>query len=59
MLTIHLKVFERITFDHLSDHFGNTFNTYLSAFRKGFGCQTTLLEDSKTEMTTIDMLEPY
>ena len=30
-------------FDQLSDHFSNIFNTYLAAFRKGFGCQTTLL----------------
>ena len=40
-------------FDQLSDHFGNIFNTCLAAFRKGFGCQTTLLwllEDWKREL---------
>ena len=37
------KIFERIMFDQLSDHFSNISNTYLAAFRKGFGCQTTLL----------------
>ena len=40
-------------FDQLSDHFSNIFNTYLAAFGKGFGCQTTLLrllEDWKREL---------
>ena len=40
-------------FVQLSDHFENIFNTYLAAFRKGFGCQTTLLrlaEDWKREL---------
>ena len=43
VLTTHSKNFERIMFDQLSDHFSNIFDTYLAAFRKGFGCQTTLL----------------
>ena len=53
VLTTHSKIFERIMFDQLSDHFSNIFNTYLAAFRKGFGCQTTLLrllEDWKREL---------
>ena len=40
-------------FDQLSDQFSDIFNTYLAAFRKGFGCQTTLLrllEDWKREL---------
>ena len=40
-------------FDQLSDHLSNSYNTYLAAFRKGFGCQTTLLrlsEDWKREL---------
>ena len=52
MLITHSKIFERM-FDQLSDHFGNIFNTYLGAFRKCFGCQTTLqrlLEDWKKEL---------
>ena len=53
VLTTHSKIFERIIFDQLSDHFSNILNTYLAAFRKGFGCQTTLLrllEDWKREL---------
>ena len=40
-------------FNQLSDHFETIFNTYLAAFRKGFGCQTTLLrllEDWKRDL---------
>ena len=43
-------------FDQLSDHFSNIFNTYLAAFGKGFGCQTTLLrllEDWKRELDNL------
>ena len=39
--------------DQLSAHFGIIINTYLAAFRKGLGCQTTLLrllEDWKREL---------
>ena len=39
--------------DQLSGHFETIFNTYLAAFRKGFGCQTTLLrllEDRKRDL---------
>ena len=43
MFATHSKIFEPIMFDQLCDHFGNIFNTYLAAFRKDFGCQTTLL----------------
>ena len=34
MLTYHSKIFERIMFDQLSDHFETIFNTYLA--QKGF-----------------------
>ena len=53
VLTTHSKIFERIMFDQLSDHLSNIFNTHLAAFRKGFGCQTTLLrllEDWKRKL---------
>ena len=43
VLTSHSKMFERITFDQLGDHFETIFNTYSAAFRKGLGSQTTLL----------------
>ena len=40
-------------FNQLSDHFETIFNTHLAAFRKSFGCQTTLLrllEDWKRDL---------
>lgn len=43
ILPIISKTFERIMHDQLSVHFDNIFDPYLAAFRKGFGCQTTLL----------------
>ena len=53
VLSSHSKVFERVMFDQLSDHFENIFHTYLAAFRKGFGCQTRrlrLVENRKREL---------
>jgi hypothetical protein len=38
-----LKIFEKILEQQLSDFFENIFNPYLCAFRRGHGCQTTLL----------------
>ena len=29
--------------DQLSEHLNSSFNPFLAAFRKGFGCQSTLL----------------
>ena len=43
VLATHSKIFETIMFDQLTDHFQVIFHTYLAAFRKGFGSQTTLL----------------
>ena len=48
--------------DQLSDHFCNIFNTYLAAFRKGFGWQTTLLrlfDDWKRELDNHRYVEPF
>ena len=45
------KFVERAIFDQLTDFFNFHFHPSLSAFRKGFGCQTALLkiiEDWKT-----------
>ena len=53
VLPTHSKMFESIMFDQLTDHFQVIVHTYLAAFRKGFGCQTTLLrlaEDWKREL---------
>ena len=47
------KIFEKILNKQLLDHFSNIFHDFLSAFRPGYGCQTTLLrlvEDWKAAM---------
>ena len=49
ILTAHSKIFEDIMFIQLT----NSFHNYLAAFRKGFGCATTLLrlaEDWKKDL---------
>lgn len=37
------KIFEKVLFNQLYNYFNNIFDKYLCAFRKGHGCQTTLL----------------
>ena len=40
-------------FIQLTEYFNNIFHNYLAAFRKGFGCTSTLLrlaEDWKTDL---------
>ena len=47
------KLYERTIHDQLTEFFNNVFSPFLAAFRKGFGCQTTLLrliEDWKTAL---------
>ncbi|MCW4342517.1 MAG: reverse transcriptase family protein [Candidatus Thiodiazotropha endolucinida] len=43
ILPVASKAYERIMHNQLSSHFEYLFNPYLAAFRKGFGCQSTLL----------------
>ena len=43
ILRIISKAYERVLHNQLSAHFENIFDPYLAAFRKGFGCQSTLL----------------
>ena len=53
ILTSHSKIFEDMMFIQLTEHFNSIFDNYLAAFRKGFGCQTTLLrlaEDWKKDL---------
>ena len=53
ILTSHSKTFEDMMFIQLTEHFNSIFDNYLVAFRKGFGCQTTLLrlaEDWKKDL---------
>ena len=38
------KIFEKVMATQLSEYFENIFNSFLCAFRKGHGCQTTLLK---------------
>ena len=48
LLPVISKIYERNMHDQLSDHMDNCFHPFLAAFRKGFGCQSTLqrlLED--------------
>ena len=37
------KIYERAIHDQLTTFFDNIFSPFLAAFRRGFGCQTTLL----------------
>jgi hypothetical protein len=37
------KIFERVLHDQLASNFEHIFSPFLAAFRKGYGCQTTLL----------------
>ena len=49
ILTALSKVFERSHSDQLSPYFGEIFSTFLSGFRKGYSCQTSLLRMIETE----------
>jgi retron-type reverse transcriptase len=62
------KVYEMVLSDQLTDLFENIFHAFLCAFRKGHGCQTTLLrllEDWKTALdknqyvTAIRQIKPF
>ena len=43
LLPIPSKIFEKVLSSHLSEYFDKMFDDFLCAFRKGQGCQTTLL----------------
>ena len=43
ILPIISKIFERNMHDQLSEYLDSSFNPFLAAFRKGFGCQSSLL----------------
>ena len=44
VLKIFSKLFERAMHSQLTTYFENIFHPFLSAFRKGYGCQTVLLK---------------
>ena len=43
VLPVFSKIFEKVFETQLSDCFDTIFNPFLCAFRRGHGCQTTLL----------------
>ena len=43
LLPVISKIYERSMHEQLSDHLNASFHPFLAAFRKGFGCQSTLL----------------
>jgi hypothetical protein len=43
VLPIFSKVYEKVIEIQLADYFDKIFNPFLCAFRRGHGCQTTLL----------------
>ena len=43
VLPVFSKMFEKVFETQLSDFFDTIFNPFLCAFRRGHGCQTTLL----------------
>ena len=49
-----LKIYETVLLEQLSSHFENIFNDYLCAFRRGHGCQTTLLRLLEDWKQTLD-----
>ena len=57
ILPITSKLFERTLEEQLSDHFENIFNPYLSAFRKGFSCQSVLLAITEEWRRALDRNE--
>ena len=53
IISSHSKVFELLMAEQLTEHFDKLFHNHLAAFRRGYGCQTTLLrlaEDWKKQL---------
>ena len=48
------KIFERSLEEQLSQYFENLFNPYLSAFRKGYSCQSVLLSICEEWRSALD-----
>ena len=42
VLLIISKAYERVMHNQMSEYFNDIFNPFLAAFRKGFGCQSTV-----------------
>ena len=54
VLPIFSKIFEKVYEIQLGDFFDKIFNSYLCAFRRGHGCQTTLLRLLEDWRTALD-----
>ncbi len=54
VLPIFSKIYEKVLELQLGDFFENIFNPYLCAFRRGHGCQTTLLRLLEDWRTALD-----
>ena len=57
ILPITSKLFERAMEEQLSNYFETIFNPYLSAFRKGFSCQSVLLAITEEWRKALDRNE--
>ena len=57
ILPITSKLFERTLEEQLSNHSEKNFNPYLSAFRKGFSCQSVLLAITEEWRRALDRNE--
>ena len=57
ILPITSKIFERALEEQLSEYFEKHFHPYLSAFRKGFSCQSVLLAINEEWRNGLDRTE--
>ena len=44
ILPVFSKFFERAIYEQLTEYINNHFHPFLSAFRSGYGCNTTILK---------------
>ena len=54
LLPIMSKIYEKALYRQLLAHFDNIFNPFLSAFRPGYGCNTTLLKIAEDWKSYLD-----
>jgi hypothetical protein len=54
ILPVFSKFFERAIYEQLTEYFNNHFHPFLSAFRSGYGCITTLLKIIKDWKQALD-----
>ena len=54
VLPIQSKIFERAMVDQLNDHFRGLFHPFLSAYRRGYSCQSALLALTEDWRSALD-----